>query len=64
MWVVLAFVSALCLGLYDISKKIALRDNAVIDILTASVLISSVILCVPLFLSRIAPDTMLQTPIV
>lgn len=25
MWVVLAFVSALCLGFYDISKKVALR---------------------------------------
>ena len=30
MWVILAFVSALCLGFYDISKKIALRDNAVV----------------------------------
>ena len=62
MWVVLAFVSALCLGFYDISKKIALRDNAVIDVLTASVLISSVILVVPLLLSRIAPESLTQTP--
>ena len=62
MWVVLAFVSALCLGFYDVSKKIALRDNAVIDVLTASVLISSVILCVPLLLSRIAPETIQATP--
>ena len=62
MWVVLAFVSALCLGFYDVSKKIALRDNAVVDVLTASVLISSVILCVPLLLSRITPETIQATP--
>lgn len=62
MWVFLAFVSALCLGFYDISKKVALRENAVVDVLSASVLISSLILCVPLLLSRFAPETMLGTP--
>lgn len=61
MWVLLTFVSALCLGFYDISKKIALRDNAVVDVLTASVLISSGILAVPLVLSRWAPEMMLDT---
>ncbi len=61
MWVLLAFVSALCLGFYDISKKVALRDNAVVDVLTASVLISSGILAVPLLLSRVAPEMMLDT---
>ena len=62
MWVLLAFVSALCLGFYDICKKIALRDHAVVDVLTASVLISSGILAVPLLLSRLAPEMMLSTP--
>lgn len=61
MWVLLAFVSALCLGFYDISKKIALRENAVVDVLTASVLISSGILVVPLLLSRLMPEAMQQT---
>lgn len=61
-WLLLAFVSALCLGFYDISKKIALRDNAVVDVLTASVLISSGILAVPLLLSRLAPEMMMDTP--
>ena len=61
MWVILAFVSALCLGFYDISKKISLRENAVVDVLTASVLISSSILAVPLLLSRVVPETMQQT---
>ena len=55
-WVILAFLSALCLGFYDISKKVALRDNSVVDVLTASVLVSSGILVVPLLLSRFAPE--------
>ena len=55
-WVLLAFVSALCLGFYDISKKIALRDNSVVDVLTASIAISSAILAFPLLLSRLAPE--------
>jgi transporter family protein len=62
MWIVLAFVSALCLGGYDISKKIALREHRVIDVLTLSVLISSLILCVPLMLSRLCPETLTGTP--
>ncbi|MBD5213696.1 MAG: EamA family transporter, partial [Bacteroidales bacterium] len=32
MWLTLAFISALLLGLYDASKKHSLRDNAVIPI--------------------------------
>ena len=60
-WVILAFLSALCLGFYDISKKVALRDNSVVDVLTASVLISSCILLVPLLLSRLAPSLMTET---
>ena len=61
MWVALAFLSALCLGFYDISKKVALRDGSVVDVLTASVLISSCILLVPLLLSRLAPSLMTKT---
>ena len=61
MWVVLAFISALCLGFYDISKKVALRDNSVVDVLTLSILISSGILVVPLLLSRVAPEVMSNT---
>lgn len=62
MWVLLAFVSALCLGFYDISKKVSLRDNAVVDVLAASVLISSIILLIPLLFSRLMPEMMLATP--
>ncbi len=62
MWIVLSFISALCLGCYDISKKIALRENRVIDVLTLSVCISTVLLSVPWVLSRVCPETMTATP--
>ena len=35
MWVILAILSALCLGFYDISKKRSLQDNSVTDVHTA-----------------------------
>lgn len=63
MWVILAFVSALCLGGYDISKKIALREHRVVDVLTLSILISSLLLSFPLILSRLSPDLMTDTPL-
>lgn len=62
MWVVLAFVSALCLGGYDICKKIALNKHRVTDVLTVSILISSMILFVPFLLSRLKPEMMIDTP--
>lgn len=62
MWTILAFISALCLGFYGISKKIALRNNRVIDVLTLSVCFSSLILFVPLMLSRFLPEIMSATP--
>ncbi len=62
MWTLLAFISALCLGFYDVSKKIALRDNRVIDVLTLSVIFSSLILSVPLILSRLCPELLFATP--
>ena len=58
MWTVLAFISALCLGFYDISKKIALRDNRVVDVLTISVCVSALVLSIPLLLSRFCPEAM------
>ena len=54
----MAFISALCLGCYDISKKIALRDNRVIDVLTLSICFSACMLLVPLLLSRLCPQVM------
>ena len=62
MWTILAFISALCLGFYGISKKIALRENRVVDVLTISVCISALLLSVPLWLSRLCPEVMTGTP--
>ena len=62
MWTFLAFISALCLGFYDISKKIALRDHPVVDVLTLSVCFSAVLLSVPLICSRFCPAMMVGTP--
>ena len=58
MWTLLAFISAVCLGGYDISKKIALRKNAVVDVLTLSICISCLLLSIPLLLSRCHPEWM------
>ena len=62
MWTILAFISALCLGFYDISKKVALRENRVVDVLTISVCISAILLSIPLWLSRLCPEMMTDTP--
>ena len=43
MWLILAFLSAAFLGIYDSLKKKALKDNAVIPILFLNTLISSLI---------------------
>ena len=61
MWTILAFISALCLGFYDVSKKIALTNNKVIDVLTLSVCFSSIFLSIPLILSRLCPEMMMST---
>ena len=61
MWTVLAFISALCLGFYDVSKKIALRENRVIDVLTISICVSALFLSIPLILSRLCPEIMTGT---
>ena len=41
MWIFLAIVSALCLGFYDISKKLSLRSNNVLMILMLNTLFCS-----------------------
>lgn len=58
MWIILALISALLLGTYDVSKKVSLHDNAVIPVLTGSVIISSLILLPFLLLSRFAPGVL------
>lgn len=43
IWLILAFCSAFLLGLYDVSKKVALKDNAVLPVLFLNTLFSTVI---------------------
>jgi transporter family protein len=43
MWVAAAFLSALLLGLYDVSKKRSLRGNAVVVVLWLNTLFSTII---------------------
>lgn len=43
MWLALAFISAALLGLYDVSKKQALKGNAVIPVLFLNTLFSTLI---------------------
>ena len=43
MWLILAFLSALLLGFYDVAKKQALRDNSVPAVLLLNTLFSSLI---------------------
>ena len=58
MWLILAFLSAAFLGIYDSLKKKALRDNAVIPILFLNTLFSSLIFLPFIILS--ATTDMLQ----
>ncbi|MCR5678859.1 MAG: DMT family transporter [Prevotella sp.] len=50
MWLILAFLSAAFLGIYDSLKKKALRDNAVVPVLFLNTLFSS-LLFVPLIIA-------------
>jgi transporter family protein len=53
MWVSLAFLSALMLGLYDVAKKRSLKDNAVLPVLWLNTLFSTIIFLPPLLDSAI-----------
>ncbi|MDR1119378.1 MAG: DMT family transporter [Dysgonamonadaceae bacterium] len=56
MWLALALLSALLLGIYDICKKISLDRNAVIPVLFLNTLFSSLIFLPFIILSCAAPD--------
>lgn len=51
MWIILAFISASLLGLYDTSKKFSLRNNDVIPVLFLNTLFCSLIFLPLIFLS-------------
>jgi len=57
MWLILAFASALFLGLYDVNKKLGLRNNAVLPVLFLNTVFCSLFFLPTLLLSRFAPET-------
>lgn len=64
-WFVLALISALCLGFYDVLRKYSLRSNAVLPVLLVSTLTSSVILlplCVASQTGALASDSWAYIP--
>jgi transporter family protein len=58
MWLILAFISALLLGSYDVFKKVSLQKNAVIPVLFVSILFSSATLLPLLLISHFSPETL------
>lgn len=56
MWVFLAVVSAMLLGVYDIFKKLSLRENAVLPVLFLSTLTSSLLFLPFLLISQRHPE--------
>lgn len=61
MWLLLAFVSALLLGLYEVFKKVSLNKNAVIPVLFVSILFSCLILTPILLVSEFFPEWTKET---
>lgn len=62
MWVALGLLSALLLGIYDVSKKVSLQGNAVIPVLFSSILFSCSILLPFLVISNVKPELLQDTP--
>lgn len=65
MWIILAFLSAALLGLYDASKKHSMRDNAVIPILFLNTLFCTSLLVPSMVLSatgHIAEESYFYVP--
>ena len=58
MWLLLAFVSATLLGLYDVVKKISLERNAVIPVLFLNIFFCCLLFLPVVLLSALAPDMM------
>ncbi len=61
MWLLLAFISALFLGTYDVFKKVSLQGNAVIPVILTSICFSSIILLPFLIVSRFFPSLLIDS---
>ena len=58
MWLILAFISAALLGLYEVVKKVSLDNNAVIPVLFLNVLFCCLVFLPTIILSVFFPDTL------
>jgi len=56
MWLILAFISAILLGSYEVFKKVSLNNNAVIPVIFVSILFSCLTLTPFLFISEFFPN--------
>ncbi|HLP04225.1 MAG TPA: DMT family transporter [Paludibacter sp.] len=61
MWLILAFISAILLGSYEVFKKVSLEKNAVIPVIFVSILFSCLTLTPFLILSEFLPGTLRGT---
>jgi len=61
MWLLLAFASAILLGLYEVFKKVSLTGNAVIPVIFLSVIYSCITLAPFLIISEFFPDVLKNT---
>jgi transporter family protein len=62
MWIFYGIISALFLGIYDISKKAALNRNAVFPVLLISTLFGALPWIPLVLISRIQPEWLAATP--
>ena len=62
MWLLLAFLSAVLLGFYDVFKKESLRDNAVLPVLFLNTVFSSLVFVPFILLAFWAPNVLRDTP--
>lgn len=61
MWLILAFISAALLGLYDVIKKVSLDGNAVLPVLFLNVLFCCVLFLPVIVLSGFFPEVVRDT---
>jgi transporter family protein len=60
MWVYLGIFSAVFLGMYDVSRKHALRQNAVLPVLFFAVVFGAVFVLPAVVVSKIDPEAMMR----
>ena len=61
MWLIFAFISAALLGMYEVFKKLALNNNAVLPILFLNTVFCSLLFLPAVLISRFAPEVLQDT---